>query len=721
MAEEIQIGSAENTAGHGDLLQSFGIGMQQKIKKLCTERLEIERRWVEDMRQYLGQYSAEQLKNMPDGGSRVFVNLTRTKTDKGEAQLVDMLFPAEDKNYGISPTPNPDLAAQADNKQQVYGKDGAPMQFADDKTPFTEGDAAKVQMEQAEDAAKAMEREIDDQLVECEYGHQSRKTIHYAALLGTGILCAPEVEQREQSSWAKDPQTGEYVGVFKLDKRPIARHVPTWDFFPDLSATTINECAFVFERSYMSRKSVRNMRRIPGVVKENLDKLLEDNKGGGKATQNFSEHVSALREMSGIVSMLEDNRYEVWRYRGPIERDVLISAGVVHADDKSVPSEVDGIIIFCGDQVLKAAINPMETEEWPYSVFCWNKDDNCIFGTGIPYAMRQSQAVINTAWRLMLDNATKSAGPQVVVDKRIKPVNNVFQIEPFKLWEKTDPQLKVNEAFQVFSFPSMQNEIANIYNLAKQMIDEETGLPAIAQGEQGQVTPTLGGMSMLMNAATTVRRNQVKHWDDDITVPIIKRFYDWNMQFNPKQEIKGDMRVNARGTSALLVKEQQSQALFAVLDKYAGHPILAQFLKDQGLDAFRKAIQSLHINPDDIVIDTETYKTNLQQAQEQQAQQGQQQDPRVMAAQVLAESKQKQLEAESQIHDKTNQANLQIASMNYRTQMMKLAQDEKISIAELQADLQKAGWDLDLKKSMFTTEVQLKQQAGKTANYGLDE
>ena len=84
--------------------------------------------------------------------------------------------------------------------------------------------------------------------------------------------------------------------------------------------------------------------------------------------------MSALREMSGIVSMLEDNRYEVWRYRGPIERDVLIGAGVVKADDESVPSEVDGIIIFCGDQVLKAAINPMETEEWPYSVFCWNKE-----------------------------------------------------------------------------------------------------------------------------------------------------------------------------------------------------------------------------------------------------------------------------------------------------------------------------------------------------------
>lgn len=719
MSQEISL-AAVNDGGPDDSLQKFGIELQQKIRRQCTERRTIEQRWVDDMRQYLGQYSTEQLNNMPEGGSRVFVNITRTKTDKGEAQLVDMLFPADDKNYGISPTPNPDLAAKSDSTDRVYDKDGQAMRFADDETPFTQGDAAKVQMEQAEDAAKAMEREIDDQLVECDYGHQARKAIHYAAVLGTGVLCAPEVEMREQSSWVRGGD-GNYVGAFKLDKRPIARHVPTWDFYPDLSATTINECAFIFERSYVSRKSLRNMRRIPGVVKASLDKLLEDSKGSGKSTQNFSEHVSILREMSGIISMQEDNRYEVWRYRGPIQKETLIAAGVVDSSDETVPSEVDGIVIFCGDQVLKAAINPMETEEWPYSVFCWNKDDNCIFGTGIPYAARQSQAVINTAWRLMLDNATKSAGPQVVVNKSIRPANGVNEIEPFKIWEIKDPSTNVNDSFKVFTFPSVQNEIANIYNLAKAMLDEETGLPMIAQGEQGQVTPTLGGMSMLMNAANTVRRNQVKHFDDDVTAPIIKRFYDWNMQFNPKQDIKGDMKVFARGTSALLVKEQQSQALFAVLDKYAGHPILSQFMKDQGLAVFRKAIQSLHINPDDIVIDQETYAANLKAAQEAQSQQGQQQDPRIVSAQILAESKQKQLDAEAQIHDKANQANLQIADINYRTQMMKLAQEEKISIAELQADLQKAGWNLDLKKSMFTTEVQLKQADGITANYGLDD
>ncbi|HWV16506.1 MAG TPA: hypothetical protein VN030_13820 [Cellvibrio sp.] len=688
-----------------------------RIRKLCTERLIIEQGWVEDMRQYKGQYSIEALKNMPEGGSQVFVNITRSKTDKGEAQLVDMLFPADDKNYGISPTPNPDLAASAESKEQVYDREGNALQFADDKSPVTEGDVAKGHMELADEAAKAMEREIDDQLVECDYGAQARKMIHYSAILGTGVLCAPEVEAREQRSWIRG-EGGQHISVFKVDKRPVARHVPTWDFFPDLSASTIDECAFVFERSYMSKKALWNMRRIPGVVKESLRKLTEETEG--KDTQNFSEHVSALREMSGIIAMTEDTRYEVWRYRGPIKKDVLISVGVVEPDDEVVPKEVDGIIIFCGDQVIKAAINPMESEDWPYSVFCWNKDDNCIFGTGIPRAMRMGQAVINTAWRLMLDNATKSAGPQIVHDDGVKPMDNNYQISPWKIWRKNNPNMKVEDAFRIFTFPSVQNELANIYNLAKAQIDEETNLPMIAQGEQGQVTPTLGGMSMLMNAAGAVRRNQVKHFDDDVTVPIIQRFYDWNMQFNPRDEIKGDMRVFARGTSALLVKEQQSQALFAVLDKYVGSPVLSRFFKDEGLSVLRKAIQSLHVNPDDIIKDVETYEKELREAQEAAQGQEQQQDPRIVAEQMRGENRMRELEMEAQMHAQNNQLAYEIARMKTQGELARLANDRDISIAQLEADLKKAGWKMDLDKSMFTTEVQMKQMEGLTANYGLN-
>jgi hypothetical protein len=718
MQEEILITADDQSRDGRDSLAICGQGLQQTIKELTQQRKTIEARWVEDLQQYKGIYPTGT--KFPDGGSQVFVNITREKTDNGEAQLVDMLFPSDDKNYGISPTPDPELANAVDNKEQVVNHEGQPMQFADDKTPFTEGDKATAMMEQAEEAAQNMEREIDDQLVECDYNAQARKAIHYAALLGTGVLCGPEVEMREQTAWAKDPQTGKYTAVYTQDKRPIVRHVPTWDFFPSMAASRVGECNELFERSYMSKKVLRDMRRIPGIIKENLRILLEET--DPKSTQNYSEHVSKLREMSGIISMIDDKRYEVWRYRGPIERDVLISAGVISPDDTEAKKEYDGIIIFCGTQILKAAINPMETEVWPYSVFCWNYDDNCIFGTGIPYATRQPQAVINTSWRLLLDNATRSAGPQIVLDKRLTPADGVYAVTPWKFWEKKDPSLKLDDAFKIFDFKSYQTELANIYTLAKAQMDEESGVPAIQQGQQGQVTQTLGGMSMLMNASSAHRRNQVKHWDDDVTVPIIKRFYDWNMQFNPDDSIKGDLQVYARGTSALLMKEQQAQTLVNMLDKYGGHPVFSKFFKTQGLDAFRKAVQALHVSPDEILKTKEQYESELKQEQDaaqQQQEQGQQEDPRVTAEKLRSQNRMAETEKENEMHREDNQVQHDIAIIRRDTEIAKLSGHERIQYEAMAAKERDNDKSRDLDMSKFKTEVQIKQAEGIDANRGL--
>ena len=50
---------------------------------------------------------------------------------------------------------------------------------------------------------------------------------------------------------------------------------------------------------------------------------------------------------------------------------------------------------------------------------------------------------------------------------------------------------------------------------------------------------------MLMNAANTVRRRQVKLWDDNVTKPMIRDFYHFNMLHSDDETIKGDFNVEA--------------------------------------------------------------------------------------------------------------------------------------------------------------------------------
>jgi hypothetical protein len=66
-------------------------------------------------RQYHGRFDAATeaaLKLTPEK-SRAIINMTRPKTKAWAARLSDLLFPADDKNWGVSPTPVPELTDKA--------------------------------------------------------------------------------------------------------------------------------------------------------------------------------------------------------------------------------------------------------------------------------------------------------------------------------------------------------------------------------------------------------------------------------------------------------------------------------------------------------------------------------------------------------------------------------------------------------------------------------
>ena len=76
-------------------------------------------------------------------------------------------------------------------------------------------------------------------------------------------------------------------------------------------------------------------------------------------------------------------------------------------------------MLFANDRVIKVSLNPMDSDERPYSVFNWEKDESSVFGFGVPYLMRNPQRVINAAWRMMMDNAGLSVADQLVINKEL--------------------------------------------------------------------------------------------------------------------------------------------------------------------------------------------------------------------------------------------------------------------------------------------------------------
>lgn len=87
-------------------IESYGRTLQGILQEQIKQRQPIVQRWTKDMYQYRNQYES----SVDTGKSKVFVGYTRAKTDAWSAQMTDMLFPSDDKNYGISPTPVPQIA-----------------------------------------------------------------------------------------------------------------------------------------------------------------------------------------------------------------------------------------------------------------------------------------------------------------------------------------------------------------------------------------------------------------------------------------------------------------------------------------------------------------------------------------------------------------------------------------------------------------------------------
>jgi hypothetical protein len=379
----------------------------------------------------------------------------------------------------------------------------------------------------------------------------------------------------------------------------------------------------------------------------------------------------------------------MWEYHGPLDKEDLACCGYEVDDEEDDLGLNEAIVTFVNGVVIKADINPMETQERPYALFCYESDDTSVFGFGLPYLVRHEQRIANASWRMALDNAALTTGGQVVINREVLiPDDGQWNLRPRKTWHVTDPTVDVRTAFATHETSSHLDELLAIYTLARNMADDVTALPMLAQGEMGGAPDTASGMSMLLNSSNVVLRRVVKSFDDDVTTPLISRFYDWNMQFNPKPEIKGDFEVDARGSSTLLVKETQTQALITMM-QLAESPVFGPLTKHAAL--FRKVAQAQHITPDDVIVSDE----EIQAMEQQQAQQAEEPDPEML------------------MREKELQVKLQIAEMNAKVQMMRLAEQQDVSMAQLEATLAKVQLVEDNKANMHMSEMDYAQREGK--------
>lgn len=678
--------------------------LQVEADDRVSKRRNVELRWLEDTRQHQGIYQETILADLKNAKkSTLFINETRPKTNSCDARLSDMLFPTDDKNWGIKPTPVPELTNQA--KESLTGAkelldqatafqgagdvDQAKQLAGQAQQKYDEAAAAKEVLDEAKKRAKAMETEIEDQLVESSYAIHCRDVIRDACKLGTGILKGPvAAEDRSRRAWEKE-EGGAYELTYVADNRAAAFWVDPWGFFPETGAKTIEESESTFERHLYTKKELRQLAKQPGFDKDAIRRVLSE-----KTPTDTPTYLSELRNITNENLVQDEGRYQAWEYRGPLGEDDLkdvcrcLGEEDVLKNYETDPLEQISVVIwFCEGEVFKFGIHHLDSGESIYSVFNLEKDESSIWGFGVPYILRNPQSALNGAWRMMMDNASLSSRPQIFMDQSvIEPADGEWALLSGKIWLRKADAPANKPGFSIENIDSHQGELQAIIAQTMEVIDSVTNISSIAEGEQGaHTTTTSGGMAMLMNAVNVVFRRMVKNFDDDLSVPTIRRFYDWNMQFSDKEEIKGDYRVDARGSSVLLVREIQSQNLM-VLAQMTSHPVIGQLLK--GAPIMRKLLQSMMIPADEVVPTDDELKARA----EAEANKEPKQTP---------EMEMKVLEAKSK---------MDIAMIGQQTALMVLADKLNMTLKELQNKLQLKQMDTDTKVRTKQVEADSKER-----------
>lgn len=711
-------------------LQSFGHNMSRQRDEWIRSRYSygVDKRWLEDEDQYNAKdnvnRAASQMMTSVEQGypvttqqakphrSTVFIGMTRQKTNAAEARVADILLPTDDRNWGIQPTPDPIMANMArdeapamDNQQPVIGPNGQPVRVKD---------IARANMEMAQKKAQAMQNEIEDQLIECDYNSELRKVIHDAAVLGTGVVKGPIVTNRTRKAWTPfTDATGQTIHQIEIvdELSPASFRVDPRNVWPDPACgESIHNGKGVYEREQLTSKQVRDLAKQPGFMKAQLRRVLEE---GPKRSATFQE----LKD--------EDQRdvardvYEMWTYWGEVEHDDIESAGV-DVGEKDELRSLSACVVMINSTVVKAFLNPLEGGDIPYDFYVWEKVAGSCWGYGIPYLMRAQQKVLNAAWRQMMDNAGVTSGPQIVVKPSvIQPADKQWQLSARKIWYATDDMDDVRKAFATFEFNSHQTELAGIIKMAMELADQETGVPTIMQGEKGAAPDTVGGMQMLMNSANVVLRRLVKQFDDMVTRPHIRRYYDYNMLYGEDEEIKGDFQIDARGSSALLVRDIQNQAFLNLLAAGA-NPIYGLYLDTQKL--FEKALQAQHIDPAEVFKPEEEIE-RIKEQQAQAAAQGPGPDPRIEAAKIRAQTDVQRVQAQNQGDMAELQTRLAIKQadiaarreemqLQREIEMLKMANVQNLSLEQIKAKLADTAIRERGKKELFAAEQRLKLVAG---------
>lgn len=601
-------------------------------------KLDVEQRMLQSLRQRRGEYDPEDLVEIQkSGGSTIYMMVTSNKCRGATAWLRDTILGVrEEKPWTLGPTKLPELSpeemqeAAAEAAEEAYaieqalgGAEITTPKMMEETVERTKDKLTSELHKEAVENIRRMEDKMEDQLQEGNFITEFSKCLDDITTFPAAIMKGPIIRNKPTLQWVKGPD-GEYTCDVKNSLVKEWERVDPFNLYPAPHCSDVND-GYMIERHRLTRGKLVELIGVEGYSEDAIRAVLEDYGRGGLHEWLRVDTLKATAEGKNTLAIMQntDALIDALQFHGSIQGRMLVEWGM---DKESVPDldkEYPAEVWLIGNWVIKSTLNYDPFGRKPYYKASYEEIPGVFWGNSVADLVRDCQSVCNSAARSLVNNMSIASGPQVYVNvDRLPPGEKVTKMYPWKIWPTvSDPYGSNTPPVEFFQPNSLAAELMGIYERFSVLADEYSGVPRYMTGDAsaGGAGRTASGLSMLMSNAGKAIKGVVSNIDENIIAPLIERLYFYNMRYETDPDLKGDIRVIARGANSLVVKEQAAVRRNELLGIVGQNPIFAQIVGEEGIAAMlREALKATDMNVDDIIPGAEERRAKqfaIQQAQ----------------------------------------------------------------------------------------------------------
>jgi len=617
-----------------DAHETLGNLLKGRFDTYEGERRQLEIQWLKNLRQYKAIYDPEV--KIPEGKSRVYPKDTHTKLTGWVAKMMEMLFPAQELNFAVEPTPFPNIAmsdlesiiATLEQQQMLIAQQQYQAALQEDPNalppepePPTSEQIEKAVKDFAKQRAYRMELECKDQLSDkgIDYPELCKKTIRRGGIYGFGVVEGPNVKTQVEREWVLNPETGRYEAQTEKIRKPRYVTLKAWDVYPDLSAMTWEDQEGIFTRKVFPRSQLRKFADQEDFFGDVIKDYLRDTPDGNYKAKSYEAELDQIKHTDQNKPKMS-RQYEVLRWYGFVSARVLSELGV-NIPEKALDKEILADVWMLDGLIIKADTAPFgETVADMYHVFIPEDDeDSALTGTAKVETLRDSQLKLCAIDRALMDNMAESASSikELNVELLAAGQDRTAIHGGMTILREGDGNEANYPAVRVYDIPNHTQHLLALRNSVVEVFDRESNLPAWRMGDAkplGEAFRTSSNFSQMAGAGDMVTKDDARAFDRFVK-SMIGSLVAWNMEFNKKEDIKGDFQVQPKGVLSLVAKELRGAALDQLVSTLTPRQLV--LIDERGLLEDRFKARDL---PLDRLKDKDEAEQALQQFDQQQSQ-----------------------------------------------------------------------------------------------------